>query len=784
MHSRAGVNRLTELTWCDGGGENQEPCLPSVSLVTAMWFVIGSIFRRLLRVRVIGDVGPCERERRVLIVANHPSRFTGLVLGLFLPRRPMVVLPPGETRGFLEHALLRLVEHVVLDVNNPAIVKRLLRVVRGGRPLVVFPEGRENKSQRVMKIYPVPALVALKSGASIVPVSVEVSQTRFFGVPVGGLMAAVTLRVRTPTRIDTPDTVGVGLRRADAARQLTNIMQELNLMSLQHKPVFGAFLDAISRHGRSREMIEDQDEQVKTYGFVLKASLAISRWIRQHTRPGENVGLLLPNVIPSVCAVMGLSAAGRVPAILNYTSGAAGVKSAAVAADVRIVITSSKFISRAKLEPVLEALKEYRILYLEDIRAQFGVFDKLWLICFAIWFPRQVIAKPPSSDPAVVLFTSGSEDRPKGVVLSHDAILSNVAQIRSVFDFSVADKILNPLPIYHAYSFTAGLMLSLVTGTPMFLYISPLKYRAIPEISYRRDCTVLYGTSTFLSYYGREAEPVDFRTLRCVISGGEKLSVEVARLWQDKFGLRIYEGYGATEAGPVVSLATAENYRLGTAGRFLPGVDWRIQSVEGIDQGGLLHIRGPNLMLGYYRFTRPGVIEPPASAMGEGWYDTGDVVDIDRTGMVKISGRIKRFAKIAGEMVSLDVVEQVARTASPEHCHAAILLFQEHDVETIVLFTTDESLNRPRLLDAARISGAHDLSAARKVLFVPEIPVLASGKTDYVGLKSLIENETYTRLLSVATGHTAGHSSVEINNVDREPGLEQTRPHGGASPFS
>ncbi len=562
--------------------------------------VLGPVLRWLLPVRVIGDLAQCERERRVLIVANHPSRFAGLVLGLFLPRQPIVVLPPGETRGLLEKLLLRVVDHVVLDVNNPAIVKRLLRVLRTGRPLVVFPEGRENESQRVMKIYPVPALVAMKCGASIVPVSIAGSQTRFLGMPVVLSKLALTLRIRNPTRIEPAAVGSARARRADAARQLTTIMQELRLTSLPRKPVFECFLDAMSRHGRSRKMIEDQDEQVKSYGFLLKASLAISRWIRLHTQPGENVGMLLPNVIPSVCAVMGLMAAGRVPAILNYTSGAAGVKSAAVAADVRIVITSSKFISRAKLEPVLEALNGYKVLYLEDIRSEFGLLDKLWLMCFALWFPRRVIAKPSSSDPAVVLFTSGSEDRPKGVVLSHEAVLTNVAQIRAVFDFSAADKILNPLPIYHSYSFTAGLILSLTTGTPMFLYISPLKYRAIPEIAYRRDCTVLYGTSTFLSYYGREAEPVDFRTLRYVISGGEKLSAEVARLWQEKFGLRIYEGYGATEASPVISLATAEHYRMGAAGCFLPGVDYRIQPVEGIEHGGILHIRGPNLMLGYY----------------------------------------------------------------------------------------------------------------------------------------------------------------------------------------
>jgi acyl-[acyl-carrier-protein]-phospholipid O-acyltransferase/long-chain-fatty-acid--[acyl-carrier-protein] ligase len=322
-----------------------------------------------------------------------------------------------------------------------------------------------------------------------------------------------------------------------------------------------------------------------------------------------------------------------------------------------------------------------------------------------------------------------------------------------VFDFSVEDKVLNPLPIYHAYSFTAGMLLSLITGTRLLLYISPLRYRAIPEIAYRRDCTILFGTSTFLSYYARHANPMDFRRLRYVISGGEKLAPEVARVWQEKFGLRIYEGYGSTEAAPVIALATPASFRRGAVGRFLPGIDHELEPVEGIARGGILHIRGPNLMSGYYRFSNPGVIEPPKSCIGEGWYPTGDVVEVDSEGFVTISGRVKRFAKIAGEMVSLDVIEQVARKASPEYQHASILCEQDCAGESTVLFTTDSSLGRGQLADAARALGTHDLSVARRIVHVPEIPVLASGKTDYVGLKALIEGDTFTRLLSAAGGH-------------------------------
>jgi acyl-[acyl-carrier-protein]-phospholipid O-acyltransferase/long-chain-fatty-acid--[acyl-carrier-protein] ligase len=293
------------------------------------------------------------------------------------------------------------------------------------------------------------------------------------------------------------------------------------------------------------------------------------------------------------------------------------------------------------------------------------------------------------------------------------------------------------LPIYHSYSFTAGLMLCLLTGTKLFLYISPLRYRAIPEIAYRRNCTYLFGTSTFLSYYVKHADPLDFYSVRRVISGGEKLGSDVARAWEDKFGLRIYQGYGATECSPVIALSTPHCFKPGTVGRLLPGLDYRVEPVPGIERGGLLHLKGVQVMLGYYRYDHPGVIEPPRSAYGDGWYSTGDIVDTDQDGVLTVVGRIKRFAKIAGEMVSLDVIEEIARTASPEHSHAAILRTESTSGETTMLFTTDAELTRTQLVRAARQLGRPELAVAKRIMCMQEIPVLATGKTDYVALEML-----------------------------------------------
>jgi acyl-[acyl-carrier-protein]-phospholipid O-acyltransferase / long-chain-fatty-acid--[acyl-carrier-protein] ligase len=719
-----------------------------------MQFALRIALRLLLRVRVLGDLAAFGTADRLLVISNHHSRLDALVLGLFLPRNPIVIVPSDDRPGRLLGWLLSHIRHEVRDLDNPLTMKRILRLLRAGRPVVVFPEGRLVLNGSVMKVYPVAALAALRSGATVLPVHVEAANQWFSRSGSSSLARRLfpraTLRVFAPTHIDGGAAGSARRRRAFATHRMASILQVMALESHACKPLFECFLDAVAAHGRRTALIEDQNGQPQTYGQLLRTILALARLLRNETADRENVGVLLPNVTAAVGVVMALSSIRRVPAIFNYTSGPLGVESAAVAAGVRTIITSRKFIEQARLEPLLGVLEGRRIVYLEDLRVRFRLRDKLWLVAFAMRFPH-LVAQPQSTlDPAVVLFTSGTEERPKGVVLSHHAIIANVAQIRAVFDFSADDKILNPLPFYHAYSFTAGVMLPLMTGVKVYLYVSPLRYRAIPEIAYRRDCTFLFGTSTFLSFYARYANPMDFLRLRHVISGGEKLSPEVARVWMEKFGVRIMEGYGATECAPVIALATPAAYRRGAVGRFLPGMEYRIEPVEGIDAGGLLHVRGPNLMLGYYRYSNPAVIEPPKSSVGEGWYDTGDVVDLDRDGLVAISGRVKRFAKIAGEMVSLDMIEHVAREASPQHQHAAVLTTQEFGGETTVLFTTDPTLTRARLSDAAGVLGTHDLSVARRIMVLAQIPMLASGKVDYLELKNQIEVGAVRRMLAAA----------------------------------
>lgn len=501
--------------------------------------------------------------------------------------------------------------------------------------------------------------------------------------------------------------------------------------------LFTALLDAAARHGkRDKGRWEDMKPGAYSYADLIKMTLALGRLGAKVSEPGEHLGVLMPNMVASVGLAIGLSAFGRVPCMLNYTAGAEGMNNACKAAGVRAILTSRLFLDKAGLKEQALALSA-RLIYLEDLRKQFTLADKLWLMAYALPFPRLAVPRGDPEAPAVVLFTSGSEGKPKGVVLSHRALLANVAQILHLFPFGPGDTFLNALPIFHSFGLTAGVLLPMVSGARLMLYTSPLHFKTIPELVRDKRATVLFGTSTFLHHYARHGQPDDFKSLRAVVAGAEKLAESVRKTWLEKFGVEIYEGYGATETAPVLSVNFPGQHRPGSVGRLAPGVEARLLPVPGIERGGEIHVRGPNLMSGYYRVDRPGVLEPPSSDAGPGWYDMGDVGEFDADGYLTILGRLKRFAKVAGEMVSLEVVEAIARAASPEAIHAATSVNDPARGETIILFSTDSSLTRDMLSSAAKGLGYPEIAVPRGIRVLPELPVLGTGKVDYMRLKQM-----------------------------------------------
>ena len=705
--------------------------------------LLRSLMRWLFKIEVRGELAELRAER-LLIIANHQSFLDGILLGLFLPYNAVFVVHTSVAKRWSFRLMLSLVDYLAVDPGNPMAMKAVVKAIEGGRPVVIFPEGRITVTGSLMKVYEGPAFVAARTGATIVPVRLEGATRSYFSRTTGALkkqfFPKISLTILPEAKIPMPDAPSAKLRRKIAGEAMRKIMQEMLFAATPQRTLFDALLDAMRVHGRATRIMEDMRQVELSYAEILRASLALGRMSARLAPEDARIGVLMPNLGTTMCLIFGMSAYKRVPAMLNYSAGAQGMLDACTTAQVQVAITSRKFLETAKLTETVAAMPGIRWVYLEDLQPTFSWLDKLWLVAFAQWLPRLATRKVEPEATALVLFTSGSEGKPKGVVLSHRAILANVAQICAVIDFSPDDKFMCVLPIFHAFGLTAGAILPLVTGTKLFLYPSPLHYKIIPEVIYDRNCTVLFGTSTFLGHYAKFANPYDFYRMRYVVAGAEKLNEEVRKIWFDKFGIRILEGYGATECAPVLSVNTPMAYLPGSVGQLFPGMQYRIEPVPGIEGGGILHVSGPNLMSGYYLFDHPGVLVPPNSEFGAGWYSTGDVVDVDAAGFITIKGRVKRFAKIAGEMVSLEMVEKIATQAAPDHLHAAVSQVDAQRGEALVLYTTDPGLNRERLLEAARSQGKPEIAVPKKLQVLDSIPLLGTGKTDYVTLKKMAES--------------------------------------------
>lgn len=693
-------------------------------------------------IRILFRLKIDHRERLVfdgptIIMPNHVSFLDALLLYLMLPPSVWFVVNTEIAARPWVALALRFCNHVKIDNRNPYSLRTIINVVRDGNPVVLFPEGRISNTGGLMKMYTGAALIAWKTSARVYPVILRGPEYSFFSritdKVIPQWLPQIRIFIGEPSVLVTETELGFRVQKAAITDKLLSLMQDTMFLARRQEyaqlDFFARLQLAAKTHGGSKPIVRDLNRAVN-YRALITGVHVMAGKLRPTFATNENtVGVLLPNAVAHVVVLFALFRLGKTPAIMNFSTGLRNVLDSADTAGIKTVLTSRAFVEKANLgELVGQLATTNQVVFLEDLAKTISLLDKLNGLYR--YFRRQPGAA--TADSRLILFTSGTEGRPKGVVLSHQAILANIDQASSVIDYSPADRMLNALPMFHSFGLMAGTMLPILGGIELFLYPSPLHFRIVPEVAYDFNATLMLGTPTFLAGYGKVAHPYDFHRLRYLLAGGEKLRQPVRDLWLDKFGIRILEGYGVTETGPVLCLNTPLSARTGTVGKFLPGIEWRLDPVPGIDSGGNLVVRGPNLMEGYLLYEQG--FRPV-----DGWYATGDVVSVDSAGYASIQARLKRFAKIAGEMINLQLVEEAASACFSTGLHAAVAAADGRKGERVVLFTTNSQTTRDVLREYFLQAGHSVLYVPSRIISIAAMPLLGTGKPDYLGLQKQAE---------------------------------------------
>ncbi|MGX1496661.1 acyl-[acyl-carrier-protein]-phospholipid O-acyltransferase/long-chain-fatty-acid--[acyl-carrier-protein] ligase [Labrenzia sp. MBR-25] len=701
---------------------------------------ISILYRAIFRMEVKGMENLEKAGEAPILALNHVSLLdAGLALTL-TDKKPSFAIDYDIAQRWWVKPFLHLANALPINPTKPMATRALIKVVNSGEPMVIFPEGRLTVTGSLMKVYDGAAMVADKTGAMIVPIRIDgLEKTPFSYLNPSQirkrLFPKVKVTIMEPTRLDLNDDLRGRQRRAAAGAKLYGVMSELMFETslTEDVTILEKVIATAAEHGHGKLALEDPVSGKLSAGKLLTGVSVLGRKLVQHTSGEETLGIMLPNANGAAVTVLATMSAGKVPAMINFTAGQENILAACRAAEVRTLLSSRAFVKQARLEQLASNLEDHvRIIWMEDLRAEIGFADKIR----GLLTKSRPLVQRQADDTAVILFTSGSEGTPKGVVLTHRNILSNATQAAARVDFTPNDKVFNVLPMFHSFGLTAGTILPLISGVPVYLYPSPLHYRIVPELIYTSNATILFGTDTFLNGYARVAHAYDFRSLRYCFAGAEPVKPSTRQIYQERFGLRVLEGYGVTETAPVIALNTPMYNRPGTVGKLMPGMKARLEPVPGVEEGGRLHVSGPNVMVGYLKADNPGVVEP----LVDGWHDTGDIVEIDADGYIIIKGRAKRFAKIAGEMVSLSAVEALAGQIWPQHLSAVAAVKDARKGEKLVLVTENPDADRAAFIEGAKARGAQDLMIPAEVRVVSKVPVLGSGKLDFAAVAKLVKD--------------------------------------------
>ncbi len=676
---------------------------------------------------------------KLIIISNHASLLDGLILWAWIDLPMKIIVNRGRAQEWLLRPFMQNRFTVPTDTMNPYALKEVIEEVNEGIVLLIFPEGRITRTGNLMKIYEGAGFVAYKTGARILPVYLDGSFNTVFSRKQGGgrFFTPIRMTIGDLHEPITVDHLPPRERKKLAAETIYEILCSLRYTVHDQPSTLGReFILGCRRNGK-RPVYKDALGTAVTYKKALRGAFALGSHLSR--LPEKNVGILLPNLTITALLFWALQIFRRTAVFLNYSVGPGALTHAMDLAELDLVITSRQLLERMKLDVGL--FDGRRVIFVDELKDAVSLKDKLTGL-FLARFPHTFLRTAPTEpkETAVILFTSGSEGTPKGVCLSHENILSNIHQMSSRIDIQQDDYFFSALPIFHSFGLTIGAILPVFSDTRAFLYANPLHYRIIPEIIYDEACTIVMGTNTFLNGYARKAHPYDFHTMRYIYCGAEGLTDTVFNTYAKKYGVRVMSGYGATECSPVVTMNSALQHEYGTVGKVLSGIQYKLVPVTGIDSGndsvGRLFVKGKNVMKGYLKNDKANhkyLVED------QGWYDTGDIVEITPTGYLRIVGRLKRFSKISGEMVSLTAVEDALTGMFGERKDIAVVAVpDEKKGEQLVLITTYKDAHLKEVREKIRGKGLSDLACPREIIYMREIPKLGTGKVDYVKLNALL----------------------------------------------
>jgi acyl-[acyl-carrier-protein]-phospholipid O-acyltransferase/long-chain-fatty-acid--[acyl-carrier-protein] ligase len=720
--------------------------LPDVSVRFMLWLLTHSLYR----IRVVGrDNVPSQGP--ALLVSNHVSFVDAILIGASLPRFIRFMLLREYYDISWLNSFFRLMKAIpVVPTSRRGIVDSLRRArseLEAGEVVCIFAEGAISRTGHLLAFKRGFEKIVEGSSIPIIPVHLDQLWGSIFSFKQGRFFW------KRPRLLPYPVTVSFGapLPASASVQDVRQAVQELESEAARHRRrrrdlLQAKFIRMAKRRWFSFCMADTTGMEL-TFGRTLIGARLLAGWVRRHTAGESMVGLLLPASVGGALANIAASLAGKVPVNLNFTSGPDAMRLAIERCGIKTILTSRVFLSRAGLEELPG------MVFLEELRKTFTAFQKTSALLSSFLLPARLLEwhharnqKP--DDLATVIFSSGSTGAPKGIMLSHHNIVSNIEGIEQVFQFTPADRIMGVLPLFHSFGFTGTLWLPLIAGFGAVYHPNPTDSRIIGETVKKYGATLFISTPTFYAGYMRRCSAEEFASLRYVIAGAEKLREPIARGYKEKYGIEILEGYGCTELAPVVSVNVPDviydnekqvGSKPGTVGHPIPGV---VVKVIDPDSGGplpygaqgMLLAKGGNLMLGYL-----GQPELTAEAIHDGWYITGDIASLDEDGFIRITDRVSRFSKIGGEMVPHVKIEEAINEILGSAASAVTAIADARRGEKLVVFYSANGITSHELWEKLNQSELPKLWIPKREDLHPidSLPLLGSGKVDLKRVKAM-----------------------------------------------